>query len=1514
MKHLLACLLALLVATSSVLAKGSGWKEHYDKAVVATFYAGTVLNGYHELTLAQAYVDSAQAELDAMAVPDSVGLAAVADLRNELSISEEIAVDNLNYIYPAFSVFTTEHLEYNIVDDPAELLLEALTEKVIELQDPLFKGTVNENGEYVIVQVTPFDAMHVNVLLDFMSLNTPAYAIRLHEYANFLDPAGIERYQEGTMTTADLEAACDYYGVTRILILRLRDNGSIIPDAENPTVFYKGVTLEAFRSGDEAVKDYFYFETFRIDKATGWYRGVITLVLGALILLVALLLMGGAYKKENRWQWEATRVLRVEEVKRSIVVLAMSISGAYFAHLVGGWWAPGPNAFFGEIHSRAWLAYTAFAPFLFAVVQSYVALFKLANGKMDDAGNFARMIMGGLVAHLVYMDYFEEFAPVMADSMVGSPAWLAPFLFLLPSLCMGDVWERLKIQQLMGGIRWGAFTVTLLASVFVLFADFRHELLWMWTGVGLAQFGSLMLLVVIPLIKRGRTLLGAGEETEFSLVNPVQFVEPGTNLAAARAAVGAFVKPDYDPHEVGYTKALPPLLMVVHGEQGMGKTRLLHEWKEKEDVDFYYGDFNEDLEGAAAMYNPFKEAFEGDGKLVEGKAYFEDRSEMGRKLTGLVAKAAGSSVPLDLESLLAADGDQHTVDEISQDLTERLVAKAEAGRTQLVVIDHYDWVETDPASHNLMKAMLERLMRESQHVERLRIILITDKVDPQAFPPELQDLQEKTCELRETTCRVEWSGEAARTAFVERVCSREGLAVEVADEAYRLTPSLVTHLRSKCLDNGPEFTPGDFFAYLDGLREKEFLKIQGDRIDLKGNPAAAGLSLARGKVDAVKQRFQQLEDADRRLLGAAAHIGFKFDAEILAGIWEEDVLNIIAQLVRLEELRFVRDLDKEDNVYSFSDRESHGAIKESGKGGGERFMQLLVEYQKRTVGLMRKGGDAYVHSLDPEILGNAADHCLDAHFSGIPMIRKQAPYILLHAGMAAMRYGRGDRAVKWFSALVDRGMNWVSCDANEGHHALAPAALMGSFLTVAIETGSDGLTPFDAYEDQTAGRLDALLARLDEVDDQGMRERILLALQRDVQRRKPRQAGKNAELDALWDRRRKAIKSAYQWLEVQEHPLRFEFYELLMDRAGTDLLLPLLKSVEAQPEGAGQRQLKGEVLRHLALITKGPDRGLHARAALQLEAEESGLRHVPKALESWSDTLALLDALMAHGWRSTNLNMTCSRLREAAYYDNADDRTVLALCRHTEVLSGKLSDNVGMEFTFSYRGASHFRLGEHDASIEAYREYVGLMMKRGARNHEYSFAIEGVLRNCRATSDFSAFHSLRDDLYDHLRFISKDMKEIERFTMFDKDKVSLSSLLPEGKDIVPDRKWEEDEDLARTVMEILSGVALADGTLDASELHDLEESGVALAYRLGLNPRDIRKLAQGVAKDIDQMEPAARSAAIGSSLDALLEKRPEEGLLRAVYRLCKDMAEADGIVTEDESAVLDLIRTRILNS
>lgn len=65
---------------------------------MAIFYAGTAVNGYLELMLAQAYLDRAQMELDNMLVSDTIVLAAVTDPRNELAIIMEISVENFNFI------------------------------------------------------------------------------------------------------------------------------------------------------------------------------------------------------------------------------------------------------------------------------------------------------------------------------------------------------------------------------------------------------------------------------------------------------------------------------------------------------------------------------------------------------------------------------------------------------------------------------------------------------------------------------------------------------------------------------------------------------------------------------------------------------------------------------------------------------------------------------------------------------------------------------------------------------------------------------------------------------------------------------------------------------------------------------------------------------------------------------------------------------------------------------------------------------------------------------------------------------------------------------------------------------------------------------------------------------------------------------------------------------------------------------------------------------------------------
>ena len=53
------CLAIILEGSSSVWGQGE-WKEHYEKAVVATFYSASAMNGHDELEVANLYLDSAR--------------------------------------------------------------------------------------------------------------------------------------------------------------------------------------------------------------------------------------------------------------------------------------------------------------------------------------------------------------------------------------------------------------------------------------------------------------------------------------------------------------------------------------------------------------------------------------------------------------------------------------------------------------------------------------------------------------------------------------------------------------------------------------------------------------------------------------------------------------------------------------------------------------------------------------------------------------------------------------------------------------------------------------------------------------------------------------------------------------------------------------------------------------------------------------------------------------------------------------------------------------------------------------------------------------------------------------------------------------------------------------------------------------------------------------------------------------------------------------------------------------
>ena len=70
MKQLFACLACIaLLWSSQFVWSQEHWRTHYDKAVVATFYSASAMNGHDELEVANLYLDSARLALTRTHLP-----------------------------------------------------------------------------------------------------------------------------------------------------------------------------------------------------------------------------------------------------------------------------------------------------------------------------------------------------------------------------------------------------------------------------------------------------------------------------------------------------------------------------------------------------------------------------------------------------------------------------------------------------------------------------------------------------------------------------------------------------------------------------------------------------------------------------------------------------------------------------------------------------------------------------------------------------------------------------------------------------------------------------------------------------------------------------------------------------------------------------------------------------------------------------------------------------------------------------------------------------------------------------------------------------------------------------------------------------------------------------------------------------------------------------------------------------------------------------------------------------
>ena len=127
--------------------------------------------------------------------------------------------------------------DFVVKDDAEELLIESLLEEVITQNDPMNKGKIVDNMDFIVLQIQPYDETHFTVANDFFG-HTGHYVVRFHEFAEILGEEGFERFKTDELTLEDWDKIYDTYGIDKLLHFKIVDQ-----DPELPGLFYKGIFL-----------------------------------------------------------------------------------------------------------------------------------------------------------------------------------------------------------------------------------------------------------------------------------------------------------------------------------------------------------------------------------------------------------------------------------------------------------------------------------------------------------------------------------------------------------------------------------------------------------------------------------------------------------------------------------------------------------------------------------------------------------------------------------------------------------------------------------------------------------------------------------------------------------------------------------------------------------------------------------------------------------------------------------------------------------------------------------------------------------------------------------------------------------------------------------------------------------------------------------------------------------------------------------------------------------------------
>ena len=1493
------------------------------KAEVMTFYSGSTLHSWYECNAALDSLTEWEARIISGGYDDSVRFER---LIKELNVGRENSAANMNGVFPSFGAMTSQRSDYHFIDDAGEVLAEDLVGEFIDMPCQSRKGPYRDNGVFMLMSTSDANLELTNVLIDFLGSETSAYIIRPHELSGVV-PCDLEDAScLRAMSADEWNELLTYYDTDEVFLLTMEQKQEFSSD-----VIYLGLRVERFDSGAKSLVFENYLEGFKTDKTETSTHVIWLLLLGMVVSFLVLTALGlfdyseGEFFYVRDWQ----TALHAKKNAFAIVCSAIMVNATFWA---AGEMAPVLNEYIWSPSAMLWTAGIIFLPPIIAMIFTYIAMWKfMKDWSVNEMSNYSRLIQSAYLA--AYVWFFSSNLVAEPDGKLSYyvlELGLASVFTLSPSWVIGKVIAQIvkgssRPQQLMMGVFVAVLSWVLL-GVAMLFSIANEVELSNWLHIGGFAL-AVVYLIILPKLSKVESSSTDLAEAEHGFNHPVELMKAGLNWDRVAQDLDTWME----------TKQSSVFLM--RGAAGSGKSRFLREWKASKNQNdpnnwVLFGDFQEVHNDEIVEYEPFVEAVNSLDKTnnSEWVGIFKDTTKSAEWVANTFNKGLETFSGL---SLGGAETDENRgVKDIAGRFLKECSNKQSQGISITIILDNYSWATSDEKSRQLFFELERRLRLTPPHRRPLNFILAMDLPGDEKGDAILtKEFEDEEVLITECAVELGWAAEAGDQNSLKK-CVEEWLnsiesehSWKSSGDALRISKKLATHLKRRVYEligkEGEEIknipSTGDLLKYLQLLESAGFVETQGQFIEFLGLPPDANIPIVQGELVENTKRFEALDENSRQFLISAAHTGFKFDAELLAEIWKMDLLHVLRILDNPKvEGVFIRDQSKEDNIYSFINRDIHQRVK-SGfviDGTSNRIRQTIIEFQKRALDHFYRKGDDYMLATDLEVLNSTAFDCIK--YLDIESVRSRASKMILVAAYRNFLAGNESAAseflVAWTDLVLKRRKITPAFDPPTANLRCDLEWL--DLMMKALNEGKRNLNlMFKDIQERNA--LKSFL-KLHQEEGGSWCHRVYLDLleesrlvvdsMEDVQ-------DEQGTLKSDWELW--VAQLIADWRPSDELEIELEKDFLLACRKEV-VDVATIEIIESKiPDHAFS--LKGKVLRKLATISPINRGQLFALRALKHQLKVA--RVLVEDEELKEDTiLEYLEPLREYYGDGKRLDGSDYCFLLSAISKNFPDNEPLQLVVAKYMINAGMKQGVRFTRNLGYNilGLSYIRMNKLEEARSTLIHYGEILLNEGAAAKDFKFVLEPLLKLGKAYPDgdnFSAFMEMKSKMYESLRIISSKLKSeiLEGFQSEDFP-VELSRVEDQALDA---ERLERTHDL----LELVCRIAIADGELDDNEIYDLSETALACCLHLNL------PASQSVLDNMMNQLNGWREELVKDKEMFLEKNRTDfenrvqnvdrvcnDAEKRQVIRLCKILAKSDGTVDSNEQELIDRLEEGLVIS